>query len=229
MPNDGWPLEPALVALTMGVGDYLMALPSVRAMAELFEGRLSFVCRSEVRDFFREVPLKRLVPVHVYPAVGLIQPYGYLPGDMVPEEALYTGYDLLVMIDSLRPVSRLFMDLLPPDVPWIGRFSGFDVVIPRRFGIHAMEGFFDLPRWLRPELRIEDFAAPPVFRPSVTAWAKQLRAALAPPPHKVLTVHDDTKVEKVWSPEALAGVLDEFQERHPEFVVFVVGVEDLGL
>src|SRR5262249_48126309 len=56
----------------------------------------------------------------------------------------------------------------------------------------------------------------------------QLRQTL-PAGSQVLVVHADTKPEKMWETTNFIATLDLFLQRHPEFVVWVVGTEDLQL
>jgi ADP-heptose:LPS heptosyltransferase len=87
---------------------------------------------------------------------------------------------------------------------------------------------FKLVLQIEPQLRLEDFAQPPVLKELYHQRARQLRQAL-PAGSKVLVVHADTKPEKRWPTARFVATLDLFLQSHPEFVVWVIGTEDLKL
>jgi ADP-heptose:LPS heptosyltransferase len=82
--------------------------------------------------------------------------------------------------------------------------------------------------FLNQSARIEDFAMPPALPPAAIEMARKT-AACFPKPLRVIAVHADTVPDKMWEPTRLIRVLDEFLERHRDFVAFIVGKHDLRL
>lgn len=201
-----------------GFGDCLITLPALRAAASLFPGRLTLVCPPGVASlFFADLPLgavrgceMRQVPQgRTFDAVGLAK--------------RLAGCDLLLSFNTTwhsPDVARLLELLSPPES--VGFFPDFRVVLPRDADKHSADLAFDVPRRLSPALRLEDFAAPPVFPAKAHQLARQMRT-LVPAGVRVLVVHADTKPVKMWPAERFVAVLDEFLRRHPDFITLVVG------
>jgi hypothetical protein len=123
-------------------------------------------------------------------------------------------------------VDRLLARLAPRCS--VGFFSEFDVAVRLDFGKHSAELAFDIPRALDASLRLDDFAAPPVFGARLVEQARRVRRML-PPGLRVLAVHADTAAEKMWPRERFLRLLDLFLGRRPEFLALVLGSEDLRL
>lgn len=207
-----------------GFGDCLICLPALRAAASLFAGRLTLVCPPGIaRLFFSDLPLGVVCGCEMRQV-----PNGRaFDADELSKRLM--GCDLLLSFNSTwhsPDVDRL-LSLLSPDAS-IGFFPDFQVVLPRVPDKHSADLVFDVPRHLKPLLRLEDFAAPPVFPSKAHQLARQMRA-LVPAGARVLIVHADTKPEKMWPAERLRAALDEFLERHPDFITFVVGSNRLPL
>lgn len=207
-----------------GFGDCLLTLPALRAAASLFPGRLTLVCPPGIASlFFADLPLgavcgceMRQVPQgRTFDAVGLSK--------------RLAGCDLLMSFNTTwhSPDVTLLLELLSP-AESVGFFPDFRVVLPRDSDKHSADLAFDVPRRLSPILRLEDFAAPPVFPAKAHQLARQIRA-FVPAGARMLVVHADTKPEKMWPAGRFVAVLDEFLGRHPEFIAFVVGSGGLPL
>jgi ADP-heptose:LPS heptosyltransferase len=137
------------------------------------------------------------------------------------------GCDLFLSLNMWHSpsVQSLLMRLSP--LHSVGFFPDFKLALPRYSSKHSADLMFDVPLRLADSLRLEDFAAPPTFAPKFRHLAQGLRSLV--PSSRVMVVHADTKPEKMWPAEHFVTVLDEFLERHLDFVVFVVGTRDLRL
>jgi ADP-heptose:LPS heptosyltransferase len=202
-----------------GIGDHLLSLPAIRALAALYPQRLSLVCqRRRAGVFFRGLPFRQILVEDVW-------------GDddwqtEVAEAA--RGCDLFLSLvpwqsDSLTSLRRR----LAPEVS-VGFFPDYDVALPLDYSKHSSDLAFSLPRYLDPSLRLEDFAAPPNFPPEAERRAERIRG-LIPLGTRVLVVHADTAEAKMWPAERFVAVLDAFLERRPDFVTLVVGRRRLPL
>lgn len=207
-----------------GFGDCLMALPALRAAASLFRGRLTLVCPPGVaRLFFSELPLASVCGCQMRQV-----PQGRA-FDAEELSRRLKGCDLLLSFNSSwhsPDVDRLLALLSTENS--VGFFPGFRVVLPREADVHSADLVFRVPRLLAPSLRLEEFAAPPVFPAEAHQLARQMRA-LVPAGARVLVLHADTTPEKMWPAARFVALLDEFLGDHPEFVVFVVGSGRLPL
>lgn len=212
------------VMFSNGLGDHLLNLPAVRALAHLFPHRLALLCQPGAGEtFFHGLPLRRVVETPM-----AIEPRGKR-FDAAAAARELGATDLLL---SLNPwhgpsVDRLLERLAPPRS--IGFHPGFTEVLERDFTKHSAELAFDVPRRLAPHLSLDDFAEPPRFPPAAHAAADDVWRSL-PPAELTLAVHADSdEAHKTWPAQAFRRALDAVLERHPGMRVVVVGMADVGL
>lgn len=226
-----------------GLGDHLLALPALRALADLFRGRLTLVGMPGVRSlFFSDLPLRSFCEVPMESVDGR---------RIFDAEAVRENVREADLLLSLNPwhsqvVTQLLELLGSP--PSIGFHRSFDKALPLDYSKHSSELAFDVPLQLAPALRVEDFAGPPAI--SADAWqrARDLRS-LVPASTRVLAVHADTGIwtsdgsnpseadvapsrvrgSKMWPAHRFVRLLDLFLRRHSDIVVFVVGAKNLHL
>lgn len=211
-----------------GIGDHLVALPALRALAAIFSSRLTLVCMPGAqRIFFAELPLRRAFETQM----SVTAEGRTFDADRVARRIGAT--DLLLSLNPWHScaVDRL-LELLEP-AQSIGFHCGFSRALPLDYGMHSADLAFQVPWQLAPELRIEDFGGPPVMPDSARQQARRLRS-MVPPGVRMLAVHADTGAWKNGEPkmlhrQTLIRLLDAFLDRHRDFVVFVVGLSDLQL
>ncbi|MCV7410463.1 hypothetical protein AWC05_00265 [Mycobacterium florentinum] len=229
MLNDLLQAENPAVCFVTNVGDAVMALPTLRALGEMFSSPITLICPKAAFDLcFREVS-RRLVDVTGLPLTGP-PPLPGRPERPLDYEALASEIGPVdVFIDTL-PWSSLSSVLIRPllqrlaPATSIGFSAGvYDVVVPKG-ECHAADLTFKLAQLFDPSLRIENYAQPLPIPATVQEQARSARAA-APAGAKVLVVHADSNwTEKCWPVTRFIDLLDRFLSRHPEFVVWVVGM-----
>jgi len=212
-----------------GIGDHLIALPALRAVASLTQGRLQLLCIPTAREiFFPDLALAAVHPMHHYH----LHQIGAAPAAHAPdyrenaerELAAVIGHcDLFLSFErAVHPSTTALLRVLKPQKS-IGLLPGFDIEIPFHHTPHAMDLAFALPKELATDLRIEDFASPPKLPDAALALAGKLRADL-PREAVLLAVHADTKPDKAWPPAKLGQLLNEFLDLHRHAIAIVVGV-----
>jgi ADP-heptose:LPS heptosyltransferase len=209
-----------VVFFANGLGDAILNLPALRALATLFHGRLTLVCDRGFHElWFSELPLKTVVESRMCMEDGGRQFCVTVVGDSISECDLFLSLvpwhskSLKALLEYLRPTAS------------IGFFPDFDITLPRDYGKHSADLCFDLPKYLDPSLNLEDYATPPQFPPEVWRKARHLRSLL-PDFSRILAVHTETVSEKVWPYDRLVAALDIFLDRHNDFLVLVVGCSD---
>jgi ADP-heptose:LPS heptosyltransferase len=220
--------KPAVYFSTL-IGDSVLTLPTLRALAEMFAAPLTLICPKIAFDLcFREVS-SRLVDITGSPPVG--PTLGPPSNRMLDYETLAT---------EIGPVD-LFINSVPWDVPssvfarplWqrlapttsIGFPTGdaYDIVVPRDVP-HSADLTFKLARLFDPSARIETYAQPVPIPPSAQEKVRSIRAAL-PAGAKVLAVHaDSSSIKKRWPVTKFIDLLDRFLSRHRDFVAWIVGM-----
>ena len=209
-----------------GIGDHVLTLPAIRALAELFAGKLKLICLPGASQcFWPDLPLRAPVEAEVSPKRGSAN----CPSMRVFDADTIAGdvgaCDLFLSLNPWHSpsVDRL-LGLLKP-ARSVGFFDSFTDRVP--VVRHVADHVFQVPLRLEPGLRLEDFAAPPCLSVAAQQEASQLRSAISPRT-RILCLHGDTAREKMWAPDRFVTLIDEFLDRHSEFVAVVVGVEDLG-
>ncbi len=222
-PDRGGARRPAAI-FSNGLGDHLLNLPAVRALAHLFPHRLALLCQPGAGEtFFHGLPLRAVVETPMAVEAR---------GKRFDPEAAARALGPTDLLLSLNPwhsasVDRL-LELLSPSRS-IGFHPGFTEVLERDFTKHSAELAFDVPRRVAPHLALDDFAAPPSFPPSAHAAAEAAWRSL-PPGERTLVVHADSdEPRKGWPAAAFREVLHAALERDPGMRAVVVGLSDLGL
>jgi ADP-heptose:LPS heptosyltransferase len=199
------------------LGDHLLTLPAIRALASLFPGELAFAGYDGMpQTFFPEVRFRAIVP---------------LPAELSSPEVIAAALgrcDLLLCLNrsSSPTVGRLLQILGARES--IGFFPEFRTRLPFRNDKHSVDQAFDVARFLDRGLRLADFSGPPVLPAESRTLADSIRSAL-PRNARLLAVHADTKPDKTWAAASFARLLDLFLARHPDFFALVVGARDVGL
>jgi ADP-heptose:LPS heptosyltransferase len=206
------------------LGDHLLALPALRALASVFPSRLSLICMPGFRRVFFsdlrlrsvcEVEMRRRGRQRVFDAAAVAKRIGKC--------------DLFLSLNPWRSASldRL-VTLLSPAFS-VGFSPAFQVALAKTSGgshtsafmRHGADSAFRVPTYLDSCLRLEDFAVPPRLPAGVSARVRQfLRANAAG--KRVLAIHNETKPQKRWPRERLSKLVSAFLERHPDFVVFML-------
>ena len=205
-----------MVIFGNAIGDHLLSLPALRALAALFPARLSLICVPDARrEFFSDLRLRSVCeiemrhrgPSRVFDSCHAARRIGKC--------------DLLLSLNPWHSpsVDRL-LKFLSPELS-VGFSSAFDVVLPKDSKRHVADQVFALAAYFDPSLRIADFAFPPQVPPRCGPRVREYLEEVAPG-KRVLAVHNETKAEKAWPRERLMRLIDAFLERHPEFVAFVL-------
>jgi ADP-heptose:LPS heptosyltransferase len=209
-----------LVFFVNGLGDHLLALPALRALAKLFPRRLRLACASGARwNVFADVPLTDAIELETATIAGTCE------------------FDFELARKRIGPCD-LFLSL----VPWhsesmhrllaaltsgssIGYHPDFRIALPLNYAKHSSELAFDLPRRIDATLTFHDFVAPPRWPMQASHHACRIRRAI-PAGFRVVAVHVDTKPEKMWRDDRWIAFLDAILERFYDIFVLVVGRQE---
>lgn len=221
---------PAVYFSTL-IGDAILTLPTLRALAEMFSAPITLICPKIAFDLCFHT-----ISPHFIDITG-IAPGGPPIGR---EASRILDYDALV--SDIGPVD-VFINAVPWDVPsnlfiqplWrrlapttsIGfpTDDDYDIIVPRDLP-HAADLTFKLARLFDPSLRLENYAQPVPLARSVQDQARWMRGAV-PAGVKVLVVHADAGwTDKRWPATRFIDVLDRFLLRHRDYVAWVVGMGD---
>lgn len=208
-------MNPVLIFFN-GLGDHLLALPAIRALCSIFQGKLSLVCIKGISDIlFRDVGASEIIEIDAAACVD-----GEILAD-VRNLALQIGSrDLIITLNrkATKPLVQL-LSLLRPEQS-IGFFKPCNTLIPFEQGKHASDLAFKVPLYFDDSLILNDFAASPSLHPSVIQEAKALRADLN---RKILTVHIDSNPAKSVDERWTNAILSKFLQARRDYIALIVG------
>jgi ADP-heptose:LPS heptosyltransferase len=201
-----------------GLGDTILAVPALRALAALIPWRLTLICDANLPQILLAgLRLRRTVRTRMVRNIpdwtrefdfkNVLRRVGRC--DFFISLVPWHSQSLQVLLDRLGSAGS------------IGYSEQFEVQIPLDFRKHASDLSFDLPLRLHNSLRFEDYAAPLSLGVRARRLAAKIRKAV--PGGRLLVVHADTGANKMWPAERFVETLNEFLERHPEFIVLLIG------
>ena len=218
---------------SMAIGDHLIALPALRALAANFNGRLALSCSPRAREiFFSDLSFRATYEIHGKTIRDVCETQSRklvsIRFDVDSLVRQVSDCDLFVSLNAWHSpsVDQLLERL--PDADSIGFFPSFDVELSHSHGRHAIDTTFEIPRFLNPSLRLEDYSAAPAISPEIRQCVGAWRARL-PASAKVLAVQVETRPSKMWPIKRFVRTLDRFLDNNREVIVIALGTRDLGL
>ena len=207
------------------LGDHVMALPTLRALSNIYAGRLSLFCLPGTREaFFADVETLH----HVQIPLDLAASNRLAPRKLRRFSKI--RYDLLISLNRApSPLMTHLLGALKPHFS-VGLFPGFKYVVESALSQNAFDAAFALTRFIDPSqaLCIEDFCADIETDATAQMFASEIRSLL-PVKYRILTVHADTKPRKMWPRTSWIHFLSSFLALRPDFFVAIVGTDDLQL
>ena len=211
------------------IGDSILTLPTLRALAEMFTAPITLICPEVAFELcFREVSPRFVDITGVVPAGPPIGAHAHRTLDyetLVSEIGVVDVFINAVPweIPSNSFIQSLWRRLAPTMSIGFPTDDDYDIIVPRDLP-HAADLTFKLARLFDSSLRIENYAQPVRLPLSVQQEARSIRAAV-PAGVKVLVVHADAGwTEKRWPATRFIDLLDRFLSRHRDFVAWVVGM-----
>ena len=203
-----------------GYGDNFINLPALRALCQLFEGRLTLVCRQGPDLFcFDDLAVNRKITL----------------------DARFTGE--VYEFDAVAAAAEIGKcDLFLSLVPWgssslsnllgawdgmmsIGFFENYTRRLRRDYDKPSADLAFDIVRSLRPDYQLHDFLEPLRYPTARRQDVHEIFSMLEPGT-RTLSVHMDTHAHKLWDETRWVESLDAFLDKHTNFVVLLVGRPD---
>jgi len=219
--------SPVIVSLHVGgLGDRLMTVPAMQALDTVFPGKLTVICDDIYnRDVYAGLNLRRVVEFR----------HGQEPKaleDLKKLTTLLAGCDVIIFFDTVdASANRELASMLQPCCTvslwsWSKHVPLIHGETPNR-----VDRMFSLAQVFDPSLRLECYARP-CFSPLFYDRAQQIRKML-PSEFRVLAVHADTtdmRVHpKMFCLPSLRASLDLFLDNNEDYVVFLLGWEDVGI
>jgi ADP-heptose:LPS heptosyltransferase len=204
-------------------GDYLLNLPTIRALASIFPGSLRLICRPGARAVF--FPRLHFAEV-IEPETTCKDLQYYFDAERVA--ATLGRADLLLCLNPVRGKSSTHLLRLLNPASSIGFDNSFSTHIPLDFGKHNADLAFSVAQALDPTLRIEEFAYPPELARDSVMLSETILSNL-PTNYSAVMIHTDTKSEKMWTSARWHALVERLLDKYPKLFVFNIGLSDSDL
>ncbi len=195
------------------VGDQLLGLPAMRALAALFPQNLQLLLGEGMLSFYyRGLPVGE--PVRVW-----WDDYETGRVDRIVQASKPCDLFLALSRQATPFVTNLARSLGATRI--IGLSEIFDEPVRVAPKTHVFEQLFAVPRALEPSLRFDAYCEPPVFSHAAETAARRFVESTRQRGQRILFVHPETKPAKTWPPDRFAWVLERFLAERPEYVILV--------
>lgn len=207
------------------IGDSFIALPALRALSKLTDGRMSLItcvdkCGKINYTIFQELALKNIYGIKIAETEK--------GKEFDPEELadLLKHADLFIYMNTwmLSPDKMKWLfDTFHPKTS-VGFYKYMTLSLPFSKEVHSADLLFRFPQCFDKTLSIEDYSYPPPLPIQVNEFIADIKQKL-PEDIRLLVIHADTKPDKSWPFQNYRLLLDKLMEKYPEIVVVFVGVK----
>lgn len=207
-------METPVAFILEGIGDNILALPAIRALAVLARGRLHLICHRDAYElFYRDLELRNLSLVETTDVSRFSTPeFASSIGDGTAQ------CDVLFCFNrAYDAITRAILALVKPTVA-IGFFPDYDICIPFSHEEHASDLAFRIAQTVDSRLCKHDFVWPIALPTAATEIAKELKSQLSPS-FELVAAHFETALPKRWSEEAVSALVAGWLARHPRCVI----------
>jgi len=221
-----------VVFFANGIGDHIIALPALRALSNIFSGRLSLIAiREAYTEIFSDIDFESVwfienseSPFHL---MQKVQKVGLAPFDYEELAQQASGCDLFISLCQwTSPYLECLFEKLSPPLS-VGFFPTFTHQLPD-LHLNSFDTIFGVVHLFNSKIKIEQFSAPPKITKNYLTLIQDLKNYMNA--NKILIVHTDTKRRKMWSAENFLQTIDKFLSIRTEYIVIIVGIfNDLPL
>lgn len=213
-----------VVFFVNGIGDHLMALPAIRALAEHFGGRMSLLCHGgAAASVFAGLPIRKITSIRFS---SIPQGIGF---DAAKTARAIGKCDLFVGLTPwISPSLSRLLQLLHPSVS-IGFFPEFDRHVAFSTSVHAADAAMSLVRQIVPgNPKVERYWGAPEVSSRGRQWARSVRKHL-PADARIVAVHTDTKFRRRWPIARWEQLLRQLLAFDDRLYLFVHGMQQTRL
>lgn len=218
-----------VVFFSNSVGDHIMFLPALRALADIFPNRLTLVLLPNVySEFFVNIKVKKIITLESSKFDIINWNLGTQKGDLqnfdfqILANKIGTT-DLFISANIWHSPSLLgLIDLLEPRVS-IGFHPNYTCYLPVK-PIHEFDLYFLIPQLFLPSIKLTEYSKSPEIENKYLQLAKSLKENMILG-GKILIVHSDTKKKKMWVDERFTSVINSFLNLNPNYLVIIIGLK----
>ncbi|VAX00774.1 hypothetical protein MNBD_GAMMA22-889 [hydrothermal vent metagenome] len=204
-----------------GHGDHYLNLPTIRALAKLFSGKLILVgIKDAINQIAGDLTLTKLI--------GLpMQHNGTGRSFDSNQAATQIGQcDLFISLNPWQSddLHALIAKLKPQTS--IGFFDHYDITVARDYNKHSVDLAFDFVRLFQQNWQPEQFSKPPQYEQKEYQVANKILNSIKSN-QKLLCIHPDTLPKKMWPESCWLQLIDKFLDQNPDYTVFIIGLKGI--
>jgi ADP-heptose:LPS heptosyltransferase len=207
-----------------GIGDAILALPALRALTEVFPGRLTLLAHGGAGYLDLLKPLATGRQLYLKSGTKC----DWEREDIDALASAVGECDLFISLIAWHSQSLGYLIERLSPAKTVGYSAGYDIRLPRDYTKHTAELTFDAVRAVSPGRSLRDYLDPPSYPSRSVMMAEEVKASLGSGV-RLLAVHMETLAEKLWEPGKLAALLDRFLSAHPEYIALLVNYADYPL
>lgn len=202
-----------------GIGDAVLALPTLRAALDAFSSGVTLVTReASYVDLFRPLRFRSIICLRTGTK------HDWDPDEIAAVATELFDCDLFVSLTPWQSAS--LHDLrrrLKPSLS-VGFSPEYDVHVPLQFDCHSALLMFRAIQAVAPSRNFFDFAGPVELPPQSVELARQITCLAEGT--KIVAVHTETLVEKLWPSERWSACLETFLADRGDFLAIDVNAEE---
>jgi hypothetical protein len=201
---------PSAILFANGIGDHIMTLPALRALASVLPSPVGLYAMPELRRVvLTDVDVAGDVPIRLYSEEGRNRLD-------LPADDPYPNVDVFASLNPWHsPDVDVLSDRLRPTLS-VGMCDKFDIHVESVPGEHSCDRAFRVAQALDPSLQIDDFSRPPRISDEALRVARSMLEQVGERCY-ILAVHNETLPHKVWSRGRHDEALTTFLSSHPDF------------
>lgn len=213
---------PIVVFYCNGLGDALMTLPALRALAAHYRDQLVLICS----DVDHRVLFQHNLKVRTH----CIEVQYHAGGHTFGVAAALAAVPRCGLLIRLVPWQSPSLQALAQawQAPSIGCFSDCETTVTWLKSRHAVNNAFAIVQRLNPQAALTSFDQPPLLSDHAFQLADKVMA-LMPNRAELIAIHPESRPEKTWPSDAWRRFLDGFLAQRPRAVVLVLSRAATGL
>lgn len=208
------------------IGDYIMALPTLRALNQLFEGRLSIVYNSnKINEYLlSEFNFRCSIGIEFNHSDGERRFDPVLLSDKMQDCDLFLYLNTWIYSEDIR----ILLNGLPLLKKSAGYYSCFSNQIPYSTAIHNFDLYFRMVHLFDKKLSIENFSHPPKLNEAYENIYTQVKKTKLRSV-QYLSVHFDSEPEKSIESHLYRPFLEKILDDNSDIFIIPLGLEKIKL
>jgi Glycosyltransferase family 9 (heptosyltransferase) len=213
-----------VVFFANGIGDHLIALPTLRALSNIFSGRLSLIVVHEAyTQILSDVVFESVWFINCREKTGtpVMQKMGreLEPFDDTELAEKVSNCDLFISFCFwTSPSLESLIKKISPSIS-VGFYSTFTYQLIE--AVNCFDTVFSVNHLFDPQIKIENFSNPPYVEKKYLNLVQNLKLYMTK--NKLLIVHTDTRPRKIWSSDKFIKTIDMFLSVQTNYIVIIVG------